>query len=56
MKETHTKILGVRISPPVRKALEAMAKAEHRTLSNLVQKILAEHVADREKSDRPKRS
>jgi predicted transcriptional regulator len=43
-KTTRTPILGVRIDVALRRQLEALAEKDHRTLSSLVQKILAEYV------------
>jgi hypothetical protein len=48
MKKTQPRpmTLNVRIDPPVRLALEKAAEADARTLSSLVQKVLAEHVRE----------
>jgi predicted HicB family RNase H-like nuclease len=48
--------LGVRIDPAVKSALEAAAKADSRSLSSLVQKILSEWVKDNSQSSRKIRS
>jgi predicted DNA-binding protein len=36
--------IGVRLPLTLRKSLEALAKADQRTLSSLVQKILSEYI------------
>jgi len=43
----ETKILSVRIPQTTRAAIEAQARREGRSLSNLVQKILADYAKKR---------
>jgi hypothetical protein len=40
MAKTHP--LGFRVEPEVKEALETAAKADHRSLSSLIEKILVE--------------
>lgn len=43
-KETRTAPLGLRITPSVKKALEAAAADDHRPVASYVEKLLIEHL------------
>ncbi len=43
-KETRTAPLGLRITPSVKKALEAAAAEDHRPVASYVEKLLIEHL------------
>jgi len=44
MKRTPHKVLLVRVSPALHKALKATAKAEHRSMSAQIEHMLAERL------------
>lgn len=43
--DTKTVTLNLRIRPSLKAALERAAKAEHRSMTNLIEKLLEDHIA-----------
>ena len=49
VEQTRTAPLGLRITPSLKEALLALAKAERRTLASYVELVLEDHVAGKRK-------
>lgn len=54
-EQTRTAPLGLRITPTLKEALSALAKAERRTLASYVELVLEDHVESKRKASKGKR-
>ena len=54
-EQTRTAPLGLRITPNLKEALAALAKAERRTLASYVELVLEEHIESKKKQAGKKR-
>ena len=51
--KAESKVVGVRLSQEVKDKLQKLADEEHRSLSNLIRKIVLDYLKDRGEKEKP---